>query len=380
MTFKELGIIEPILRALSEKGYENPSAIQEKSIPVILKRKDILGLAQTGTGKTAAFAVPLLQKLYLEKENKKLKPQIRGLIITPTRELAIQIAESFKDYGKYTGLKYCVVYGGVKQKRQTDQLRAGTDILIATPGRLLDLMGQGFVFLKKIDYLVLDEADRMLDMGFINDIRKILEQIPAERQTLMFSATMPTNIASLSRSMQNKPVRVEVTPESSTVDTISQYLYYVDRQEKRTLLIDLLNKDTNDSVLVFSKTKHGADKICNSLCHAGITSGAIHGNKSQANRQRTLGDFKSGRLRVLIATDIAARGIDVDDLELVINYDLPDVAQTYVHRIGRTGRAGKSGTAISFCSREENRQLKDIRKLVGNKTITVNKNIDQFKV
>lgn len=366
MTFKELNIIDPILNALHEKGYQNPTPIQNDAIPVILNKQDILGLAQTGTGKTAAFAIPILQQLSQEK-NSIRKGQISTLILTPTRELAIQISECFKEYGKYTGLRHCVIFGGVKQKAQTDQLQRGTDILIATPGRLLDLMNQGFIRLDSIRHFVLDEADRMLDMGFIHDIKRILPKLPVKRQTLFFSATMPPAIASLSRSILKNPVRVEVTPVSSTVDSISQYLYYVEKQDKKDLLINLLKKEKGQSVLVFSKTKHGADKIARILCKAGIGSEAIHGNKSQNARQRALDNFKSGKIRVLIATDIAARGIDIQQLELVINYDLPDVAETYVHRIGRTGRAGHAGTALSFCSLEEHNMLREIQKLTGKK-------------
>ncbi len=364
MTFKELNIIEPIYRALAEKGYAVPTPIQQKAIPVILNNQDILGLAQTGTGKTAAFAIPIIQHLNSVKTIPG-KKKIRALILTPTRELAIQINECFTDYAKYTRLRHCVIFGGVKQKAQTDELSRGVDILIATPGRLLDLMGQGFINLNDITHFVLDEADRMLDMGFIHDIKRILPKLPRQKQTLLFSATMPTTIAKLSASFQRNPVRIEVTPVSSPVKAIKQYFYYVEKQEKKDLLIQLLRKDVEQSVLVFSRTKHGADKIARILCKAGIESQAIHGNKSQNARQRALTDFKSGQIRVLIATDIAARGIDINQLELVINYDLPDVPETYVHRIGRTGRAGNSGKAFTFCSGEEKPMLKDIQKLTG---------------
>ncbi|MDD4516295.1 DEAD/DEAH box helicase [Massilibacteroides sp.] len=366
MTFKELEIIEPILKALEEKGYETPTPIQTKAIPTVLNNKDIVGLAQTGTGKTAAFAIPILQQLAAKKEVSS-KSKIKALVLTPTRELAIQINDCFGEYGRYTGLRHCVIFGGVKQKQQTDQLQRGVDILIATPGRLLDLMNQGFIRLDNISHFVLDEADRMLDMGFIHDIKRILPKLPKKKQTLLFSATMPSAIATLSRSFQNNPVRIEVNPESSTVDTVSQYLYYVEKQEKKGLLVELLKKEQTQTILVFSKTKYGADKIAKNLCKAGISSEAIHGNKSQNSRQRALGNFKSGKTRVLIATDIAARGIDIDILELVINYDLPDVPETYVHRIGRTGRAGRKGKALSFCSKEEQGQLRDIQKLTGRK-------------
>lgn len=366
MTFKELNIIEPILKALEEKGYTTPTPIQEKAIIPALTNRDVLGLAQTGTGKTAAFSLPIIQQLYLNKVSGK-KREIRALILTPTRELAIQINDSLNDYTQYTGIRHCVIYGGVKQKAQTDELKKGIDILVATPGRLLDLINQGFINLDSIRHFVLDEADRMLDMGFIHDIKRLLPKLPKEKQTLFFSATMPSTIASLSRSILRDPLKVEVTPASSVIDTIKQYLYFVEKQEKKDLLINLLKKDKKQSVLVFSRTKHGADKIARLLCKAGIGSEAIHGNKSQNARQRALNNFKSQKTRVLIATDIAARGIDVDQLELVINYDLPDVPETYVHRIGRTGRAGNSGTALTFCSAEENAMLNDIQKLTGKK-------------
>jgi len=363
--------MEPLLKALHQKGYQNPTPIQQQAIPVALEGRDILGLAQTGTGKTAAFALPILQLLATAGNNTNSKRKIRALILTPTRELAIQIADCFREYGRHTHLKHCVIFGGVKQKAQTDILTKGVDILIATPGRLLDLMNQGFVDISGIQHFVLDEADRMLDMGFIHDIKRILPRLPQQKQTLFFSATMPPAINTLSRSILNRPARVEVTPVSSTVDTIDQYLYLVDKQEKKNLLVQLLREQEKQSVLVFSKTKHGADKIARILCKAGIGSEAIHGNKSQNARQRALTNFKSGKTQVLIATDIAARGIDIDQLELVINYDLPDVAETYVHRIGRTGRAGHSGVALSFCSQEEQKLLKDIQKLIGKKLDTV---------
>lgn len=364
MTFQELDIIEPILKALQEKGYTNPTPIQQDAIPMALKKHDILGLAQTGTGKTAAFSIPIIQQLYQNKVHGR-KREIRALLITPTRELAIQINDCIKDYTKYTGLRHCVIYGGVKQKAQTDELNKGIDILVATPGRLLDLMNQKFVNLDFITHFVLDEADRMLDMGFIHDIKRILPKLPKNKQTLFFSATMPPAIAELSRSILKNPVKVEVAPVSSVVDVIEQSVYFVEKQDKKDLLIDLLKKDKRQSVLVFSRTKHGADKIARILCKAGIGSEAIHGNKSQNARQRALTNFKSHKTRVLIATDIAARGIDVNQLELVINYDLPDVPETYVHRIGRTGRAGHSGTAFTFCAQDERALLKDIQKLTG---------------
>ncbi|MDR2836396.1 MAG: DEAD/DEAH box helicase [Bacteroidales bacterium] len=370
MTFQDLNIIEPILKALYEKGYENPTPIQEQAIPPAMNKRDLLGLAQTGTGKTAAFAIPIIQHLQQEKNFVNQK-EIKALIITPTRELAIQICDCFSEYTKYTTIKHTVIFGGVNQLPQINVLKKRIDILIATPGRLLDLMTQGFIKLDKIQYFVLDEADRMLDMGFIHDIRKILPKLPKQKQTLFFSATMPTSIAALSRSILNNPVRVEVSPTSSVVDTIQQTVYFVEKQEKKDLLINLLKKQRPSSTLVFSRTKHGADKIAKILCKAGINSKAIHGNKSQNARQSALEDFKSLKIRVLIATDIAARGIDINQLELVINYDLPEVAETYVHRIGRTGRAGNLGMAFSFCSQEEQPYLKDIQKLTGKKlTVT----------
>ncbi|MDL2304491.1 DEAD/DEAH box helicase [Bacteroides sp. OttesenSCG-928-D19] len=364
MTFKELNIIEPLLKAIHEKGYQTPTPIQTDAIPIALTNKDILGLAQTGTGKTAAFAIPIIQLLHKEKANNERR-QIKALILTPTRELAIQINECFDDYARYTRLRHCVIFGGVKQKAQTDELRRGVDILIATPGRLLDLMSQGFINLSNIRHFVLDEADRMLDMGFIHDIKRILPKLPKEKQTLFFSATMPPAIASLSRSILKNPARVEVTPVSSPVTAIKQYIYHVEKQDKKNLLIEVLNTENKQSVLVFSRTKHGADKIARNLCKAGIGSEAIHGNKSQNARQRALSNFKEGKTRVLIATDIAARGIDINQLELVINYDLPDVPETYIHRIGRTGRAGNEGTAFTFCSQEEEDMLRSIQKLTG---------------
>lgn len=368
MTFENLKIIEPILKALKEKGYETPTPIQEKAITPALNNRDVLGLAQTGTGKTAAFTIPIIQQLYLDEkiENKKA---IKALIVTPTRELAIQINECLIDYTKYTNISHCVIYGGVKQNAQVNKLKSGVDILVATPGRLLDLMNQGYISLKHIRHFVLDEADRMLDMGFIHDIKRLLQKLPKKKQTLFFSATMPLSIARLSQSILYKPIRVEVTPESSIVDTIEQYLYYVEKKDKKDLLIKLLKKDKKKSALIFSRTKHGADKIARLLCKAGIGSLAIHGNKSQNARQRALTGFKSNDIQALIATDIAARGIDIDHLELVINYDLPNVAETYVHRIGRTGRAGNTGTALTFCTHEEQGILKEIQKLTGKKLV-----------
>ncbi|MEG0039985.1 MAG: DEAD/DEAH box helicase, partial [Bacteroides sp.] len=368
MTFEKLNVIEPIVKALQQEGYTSPTPIQEQSIPILLQGKDLLGCAQTGTGKTAAFSIPILQKLYKTDHRKGIK----ALILTPTRELAIQIGESFEAYGKHTGLKHTVIFGGVGQKPQTDALRNGVQILIATPGRLLDLITQGFVTLKTLEFFVLDEADRMLDMGFIHDIKRILKLIPEKRQTLFFSATMPPEIEKLANSMLTNPAKVEVTPVSSTVDVIEQSVYFVEKQEKKDLLIHLLKDKSIESMLVFTRTKHGADKLARILTKAGTRAEAIHGNKSQNARQRALTEFKNHTLRVLIATDIAARGIDVDLLSHVVNYELPNVPETYVHRIGRTGRAGHEGIAISFCESEERPYLKDIQKLIG-KNIPVSK-------
>ena len=368
MTFKELSIAEPILKAISKKGYNNPTPIQEKAIPVALSGKDILGIAQTGTGKTAAFAIPIIQQLTAENSGVYSgKREIKALILTPTRELALQIDECITEYSRYTNIKHCVIFGGVKQKQQTDQLEKGIDILVATPGRLLDLMNQGLISLKSIRHFVLDEADRMLDMGFIHDIKRLLPKLPKQRQTLFFSATMPNDIISLSRTMLINPSRIEVTPVSSAVDTVEQLVYFVEKPQKKELLLSLLETDTKKSVLVFSRTKHGADKIARQLNKAGIQSEAIHGDKSQNARQKALTDFKAGKIKVMVATDIAARGIDIQQLELVINFDLPNMAETYVHRIGRTGRAGNTGTALTFCSQEEYPIIKDIQKLTGKK-------------
>lgn len=364
MTFKELKIIEPILKALEEEGYTTPTPIQQQAIPVLIEGRDVQGCAQTGTGKTAAFSIPIIQRLYRNTKSGRNK-EIKALVLTPTRELAIQIDESFATYGRYADVKHCVIFGGVGQKPQTDALRAGIDVLIATPGRLLDLIGQGFINLKTIEFFVLDEADRMLDMGFIHDIKRILPMLPKDRQTLFFSATMPKEIATLAASMLISPKKIEVTPVSSTVDMIDQSIYFVEKKEKTALLIDLLDDSEKESILVFSRTKHGADKIAKQLCKSNITSEAIHGNKSQNARQRALTNFKERTTRVLIATDIAARGIDIDNLSHVVNFDLPEVPETYVHRIGRTGRAGMSGVALSFCDPEELPLLKDIEKLIG---------------
>ncbi|WP_179413122.1 DEAD/DEAH box helicase [Mucilaginibacter sp. E4BP6] len=371
MSFENLKLIEPILRALKTEGYTTPTPIQEQSIPIILQQRDLLGCAQTGTGKTAAFAIPILQLLYNDRLQHKEQKTIKALILTPTRELAIQIGESFTAYGKHTGLKQIVVFGGVSQNPQADAIRRGVDILVATPGRLLDLMQQRIVHLDHIKMLVLDEADRMLDMGFVNDVKKIIAKVPAKRQTLFFSATMPKEIQTLADTILTRPEKVEVTPVSSTADTIQQELFYVEKNDKRALLNHILKDKEIKTALVFTRTKHGADKVVKDLVKVGITAEAIHGNKSQNARQRALTNFKNRTTRVLIATDIAARGIDIDELTHVINYELPNVPETYVHRIGRTGRAGASGIALSFCDSEELPFLKDIHKLIA-KQIPVN--------
>ncbi len=366
MPFKTLHIIEPILKALKEEGYNTPTPIQSKAIPIVLQGTDLLGCAQTGTGKTAAFAIPILQLLsgYTSHDNKK---KIRSLIVTPTRELAIQINESFKAYGRHTGLVSTVIFGGVGQQQQTNALQRGVDILIATPGRLLDLMNQKFISLKDIQIFVLDEADRMLDMGFIHDVKKILHALPQKRQSLFFSATMPAEIVKLSGTILHNPSKVTITPESLTVDIINQHVLFVDKGNKNALLIHLLKDKTIKTALVFTRTKHGADKVVKVLLKNNISTEAIHGNKAQNARQRALANFKAQTTRVLVATDIASRGIDVDDMEFVINYEMPNIAETYVHRIGRTGRAGAKGTAYSFCDAEEKEYLRDIEKLIGKK-------------
>jgi ATP-dependent RNA helicase RhlE len=365
LSFEQLNLIEPILKALQAEGYSTPTPIQEKAIPVVMQRKDLLGCAQTGTGKTAAFAIPILQLLSGEKQVHTAPGNIRALILTPTRELAIQIEESFRAYGKFIPLKHLVIYGGVSQQPQAAALRRGVDVLVATPGRLLDLISQRLISLHAISIFVLDEADRMLDMGFVHDVKRIIAKLPPRRQTLFFSATMPPEIQQLSRTILVNPVKVEVTPASSTADTVLQSLYYVERKDKKALLINLLKGKSIRTALVFTRTKHGADKVVKDLNHAGISAEAIHGNKSQNARQRALSNFKSQQTRVLVATDIAARGIDIEELSHVINYELPNIPETYVHRIGRTGRAGANGIAFSFCDAEELAYLKDIHKLIG---------------
>lgn len=366
MPFSSLHITAPILKALKEEGYVTPTPIQAKAIPIILHGKDLLGCAQTGTGKTAAFAIPILQLLSTHSHSGE-KRKIRSLIVTPTRELAIQINESFKAYGRHTGLNTTVVFGGVGQQPQTHALQKGVDILVATPGRLLDLMNQKFISLSDIQIFVLDEADRMLDMGFIHDIKKILHVLPKQRQSLFFSATMPAEIVKLSGTILRNPETVSVTPVSSTVDIIHQHVFFVDKGNKSGLLLHLLQDRSIKTALVFTRTKHGADKVVKVLIKNHIKAEAIHGNKAQNARQRALANFKAQTTRVLVATDIAARGIDVDDMEFVINYEIPNIAETYVHRIGRTGRAGAKGTAYSFCDAEEKEYLRDIEKLIGKK-------------
>ncbi len=365
MTFESLHIIPSILEALHEEGYTQPTPIQEQAIPPALQGRDVLGCAQTGTGKTAAFAIPILQNLHLQQAAGPISKGIKALIVTPTRELAIQINDSLSAYGKNTRMKHHVIFGGVSQVPQTQALQRGVDILVATPGRLLDLMQQGFISLQQVQILVLDEADRMLDMGFIHDVKKILAKLLAKKQTLFFSATMPPEIAGLAASLLHQPAKVEVTPVSSTAETIRQSLYHVNREHKKLLLAHLLKDSDIKTALVFTRTKHGADKVVKDLLKSGFSAEAIHGNKSQNARQRALSNFKNGTTRVLVATDIAARGIDVELLSHVINYELPNVPETYVHRIGRTGRAGASGIAISFCEHEEKEFLRDIQKLTG---------------
>ena len=369
MRFEDLNLHRSLLKAVKDQNYTQPTAIQKKAIPLVLKRKDVLGSAQTGTGKTAAFALPILHHLISEEKNKK----IRALVVTPTRELAIQIGENFTLYSKYNSIRNTVIFGGVKQRSQTDKLTKGVEILIATPGRLLDLMEQGFISLKDIGYFVLDEADRMLDMGFIHDIRKILNQLPKERQSLFFSATMPKNIIDLSSQILKHPKRISVNPLSSTAETIKQYIYYTNKSNKKELLLYILKDQSINQLLLFSRTKHGADRIVRNLRKKNIQASAIHGDKSQNQRQKALKSFKDSQIRVLVATDIAARGIDIDKLSFVLNYDIPNESETYVHRIGRCGRAGKQGVAISICEPEENIYAKSIEKLIQQEIETIQK-------
>ena len=372
MSFSDLNIIEPILKALRTEGYEKPTPIQEQAIPIILDRKDLLGCAQTGTGKTAAFAIPTLQILAAQKSTDNRAPRkVKALILTPTRELAIQINESFESYGKFTGLRHAVVFGGVSQNQQVEAIRRGVDILIATPGRLIDLFNQRVISFQDISIFILDEADRMLDMGFIIDVRRIVTKLPTQRQTLFFSATMPPEIQKLANTILQNPVKVEVTPHSTSVEKIEQSVFFVEKNDKQALLRHVLRNTEAETALVFTRTKHGADRVAKFLNLSRISAEAIHGNKSQNARQRALNNFKTKQTRVLVATDIAARGIDVDDLMLVINYELPNIPETYVHRIGRTGRAGASGIALSFCDLEEKEFLRDINRLIT-KPIPVN--------
>ncbi|MFC3773234.1 DEAD/DEAH box helicase [Paenibacillus sp. GCM10012303] len=363
MTFEQLQLIPPIIKAIAKENYSQPTPIQEQAIPPVLAGRDLFGCAQTGTGKTAAFLLPIIQLLSTQQGRMKGKRVIRSLILTPTRELAIQISDNAKSYGCFTNVRCGVIVGGVTQRAQEQLLEQGTDILIATPGRLIDLMNQGFVDLRHVQILVLDEADRMLDMGFIHDMKRIIAKLPSKRQTLFFSATMPSEITSLVNTLLKNPVKIEITPVSSTAERIKQVLYYVDKPNKLSLLIDLLQDKSIASAIVFTRTKHGADRIVRGLTKVKITAQAIHGDKSQNARQEALNNFKSGATRLLVATDIAARGIDIEELSHVINFNLPNIAETYVHRIGRTGRAGLSGIAISFCENEEIPYLKEIEKL-----------------
>lgn len=374
MNFEDLKLIEPILKALKHQNYIEPTEIQAKSIPLVLSGDDILGSAQTGTGKTAAFAIPIIQHLVKGEYNFQKNRKISSLIVTPTRELAIQIEENFKAYSKYTKLKTTVIFGGVSQHGQTRALSNGIDILVATPGRLLDLINQGFISINAVKYFVLDEADRMLDMGFIHDIKKIIAKLPKKRQSLFFSATMPQNILELSKQILVNPEKVAVNAISSAADTIQQYLYTTNKNNKKELLLHILKDSKLDQVLLFSRTKHGADKIVRNLKKKNINCAAIHGDRSQNQRQRALKDFKDGKIRLLVATDIAARGIDISKLRYVINYDIPSEPETYVHRIGRCGRAGEEGISISICEPEENAYIRNIEKLIKQKIKVISSN------
>lgn len=365
MNFNELNIITPILKALDKEKYEIPTPIQEQTIPSILEGRDLLGSAQTGTGKTAAYAIPTIQ--LLNEEITTTNRKIRALVLTPTRELAQQVFESFRTYGQFTKLRYSVIYGGVSQRRQEEKLKAGVDIVIATPGRLNDLMNQKRIDLRHVEILVLDEADRMLDMGFIIDVKKIIEVIPDKKQTLFFSATMPKEIIELSNSILVDPVEVALIPKDNNIKNINQMVYYVSKANKLGLLVELLKNESITSALVFTRTKIGADRLVQNLSKENISSIAIHGDKTQFNRQQALQKFKKGAVRVLVATDVASRGIDIDELSHVINYDVPEEAETYIHRIGRTGRAGLSGTAITMCDISEKSHFKSIEKLIGMK-------------
>lgn len=363
MTFEDLPLVAPIQKALAEKNYSEPTPIQQKAIPLVLEGSDVLGCAQTGTGKTAAFAIPIIQALHKNPTRVRGKQALRALIVTPTRELAIQIGENIADYSKYTDVRHTVIFGGVKQGAQVSALKRSPHILVATPGRLLDLIQQGIIGLNHIELFVLDEADRMLDMGFVHDIRKLIKILPSKRQSLFFSATMPENIRQLANTILDKPKKVAVTPVSSTAETIKQYLYYTNRTSKKNLLLYLIETKELDQVLLFTRTKHGADRIARDLKKKGIGAAAIHGDKAQNQRQKALAEFKEGRVQVLVATDIAARGIDIDKLRYVINYEIPEVPETYIHRIGRSGRAGEEGVAISLCEPEENALVKGVEKL-----------------
>ena len=374
MKFEDLHLTQPILKALRDESYITPTSIQSKSIPLVLDGEDVLGTAQTGTGKTAAFAIPIIQHLSKEPVNAKRKQKILTLVITPTRELAIQIGESFTTYGKYTDIKNTVIFGGVSQRSQTNILKRGVDVLVATPGRLLDLMNQGYISLVDVKYFVLDEADRMLDMGFIHDIKKIIAKLPKKRQSLFFSATMPKKILNLSNQILSNPKKVAVSPVSSTAETIQQSLYMTNKTNKSDLLLHILKNSELKQVLLFSRTKHGADRIVRKLQKNNIKCSAIHGDKSQNQRQKALKEFKENNIRVLVATDIAARGIDINKLRYVINYDIPNEPETYVHRIGRCGRAGEKGVSISICEPEENAYINDIEKLIKQKIKIVNEN------
>lgn len=369
MGFQQFNLDQRLIRAVSEMGYDTPTEIQLKAIPAVLEGRDVMGCAQTGTGKTAAFTLPILETI---KERSSRKIRIKSLILTPTRELALQINENIRSYTKYLPLRSTVIYGGASQKKQVDSLRKGVDIVVATPGRLLDLMGQGFVNMNALEVLVLDEADTMLDMGFIRDINKIIKQLPKNKQTLFFSATMPKSIQKLSKEILRNPVKIFVQPQSTAAETVKQSVYFVDQSEKTKLLLDLLKGNEINQALVFTRTKRGADKLTKQLSRNGIKTGAIHGDKSQSKRQGTLLDFKKHKINVLVATDVASRGIDIDELPHVINYNLPNVPEIYVHRIGRTGRAGNEGIAISFCDKQEMKDFKNIQKLIGNKMIVNN--------
>ncbi len=374
MKFEQLEIIPEILRALEDKNYSQPTPIQEETIPLILQKRDILGSAQTGTGKTAAFAIPIIQQIQMMGVDKKGRPKIKALIITPTRELAIQIDENIREYSKYTKIKHTVIFGGVKQTKQTGRLKNGVDILTATPGRLLDLISQGIIRLDDVKLFVLDEADRMLDMGFLPDVKRIIKILPRKRQSLFFSATLPSNIVELSRTILNNPQKVEVSPVSSTAETVQQYVYFTNKLDKKDLLLHILKDQDIDQVLLFSRTKHGADKIARNLKKKRINAEAIHGDKAQNRRQKVLKEFKAGAIRVLVATDIAARGIDINKLRYVINYDIPNVPEDYVHRIGRSGRAGEEGVSISLCEPEENVFIRNIEKLIKQKIKVIKEN------